>query len=190
MAPRVIAAAVAALALSGLAGAAQAQNTPPPAYQWAAQAGDVPASVLFAVALQESGIHRNGRTVPWPWTLNIAGTPNRYSNRRDACAALRSALTQVSATRIDVGLGQINVGYHGHRVKKPCELLDPHQNLLIAAAILREQHQTGDDWLIAIGRYHRPAGGEAAVRYRRSVTRHLIRVLGADHRNILAQELK
>ncbi|HBP2253636.1 TPA: lytic transglycosylase domain-containing protein, partial [Pseudomonas aeruginosa] len=35
-----------------------------------------------------------------------------------------------------------------------------------------------EDWLLAIGRYHRPAGGEPAVRYRRSVSRHLARVQG------------
>lgn len=35
----------------------------------------------------------------------------------------------------------------------------------------------GEDWLLAIGRYHRPAGGAPAARYRRSVHRHLTRVL-------------
>ncbi|HHW62943.1 MAG TPA: lytic transglycosylase domain-containing protein, partial [Rhodocyclaceae bacterium] len=47
----------------------------------------------------------------------------------------------------------------------------------IAAEILREQHTPGEDWLLAIGRYHRPAGGAPAARYRRSVHRHLSRVL-------------
>ncbi|MBS0291022.1 MAG: lytic transglycosylase domain-containing protein, partial [Proteobacteria bacterium] len=40
------------------------------------------------------------------------------------------------------------------------------------------QHTSGEDWLLAIGRYHRPAGGEPAARYRRSVSRHLARVQG------------
>ncbi|MBN0134114.1 lytic transglycosylase domain-containing protein, partial [Pseudomonas aeruginosa] len=52
------------------------------------------------------------------------------------------------------------------------------RNLSIAAEILKEQHTTGEDWLLAIGRYHRPAGGEPAARYRRSVSRHLARVQG------------
>ena len=42
----------------------------------------------------------------------------------------------------------------------------------------KEQHSPGEDWLLAIGRYHRPAGGEPAARYRRSVSRHLARVQG------------
>jgi integrating conjugative element protein (TIGR03759 family) len=62
---------------------------------------------------------------------------------------------------------------------QPCDLLDPYRNLAIAAEILKEQHTPGEDWLLAIGRYHRPAGGEPAARYRRSVSRHLARVQGA-----------
>ena len=82
-------------------------------------------------------------------------------------------------TRIDAGLGQINLGYHKHRFTSACDLLDPYRNLAIAAEILNEQHTSGEDWLLAIGRYHRPAGGEPAARYRRSVSRHLARVQGA-----------
>ena len=81
-------------------------------------------------------------------------------------------------TRIDAGLGQINLGYHQQRYASACDLLDPYRNLSIAAEILKEQHTTGEDWLLAIGRYHRPAGGEPAARYRRSVSRHLARVQG------------
>ena len=55
----------------------------------------------------------------------------------------------------------------------PCELLDPYRNLAIAATILREHHEPGEDWLLAVGRYHRPAGGDPAARYRRSVLQHL-----------------
>lgn len=159
-------------------GAAQAQGiAPPSAYQQAASYADIPASVLFAVALQESGMIVRGRLIPWPWTLNTDGVPHRFSRRTDACAALRRALTQYR--NIDVGLGQISVRYHGHRVREPCELLDPYRNLAITAAILREHYTPGEDWLVAIGHYHRPAGGEPAARYRRSVQRHLGRVAGA-----------
>ena len=49
--------------------AALAQEVPPPAYQLAAQRAGIPSTVLYAVALQESGIRRNGRLVPWPWSL-------------------------------------------------------------------------------------------------------------------------
>jgi soluble lytic murein transglycosylase-like protein len=161
------------------AGSALAQELPPPAYQIAAAQSGVPSSVLYAVALQESGTRLRGRLLPWPWTLNVAGTPQRHATRVDACLALRSALRNTPAERIDVGLGQVNAGYHAHRVPQPCALLDPYRNLGIAANILHEQHRPGEDWLVAVGRYHRPAGGPPAARYRGAVQRHLVSVLGS-----------
>ncbi|MEH6498319.1 MAG: transglycosylase SLT domain-containing protein [Pseudoalteromonas distincta] len=158
----------------------QAQEIPPPAYQLAAQQAGIPSTVLFAVALQESGINRDDRIIPWPWSLNIAGQSRRYSTQSQACAGLHQALRNVQPTRIDAGLAQINLGYQKHRYRRPCDLLDPYTNLQVAAAILREQHTPGEDWLLAMGRYHRPAGGEPAARYRRNVSRHLSRVQGSS----------
>jgi soluble lytic murein transglycosylase-like protein len=155
-----------------------AQEIPPPAYQLAAQQAGVPASVLYAIALQESGARFRNRLLPWPWTLNVAGQAERYATRLDACAGLRRALARTPMKRIDVGLGQINLGYHAHRYQDACDLLDPYRNLAIAAEILKEQHTPGEDWLQAIGRYHRPAGGALADRYRQSVSRHLRRLSG------------
>lgn len=155
-----------------------AQEIPPPAYQLAAQRAGIPSTALYAVALQESGVQRADRIVPWPWSLNVAGGSRRYATRAQACAGLRHALREAPPTRIDVGLGQINLGYHTQRYGQPCDLLDPYSNLRIAADILKEQHIPGEDWLLAIGRYHRPAGGAPAARYRRSVSQHLQRVLG------------
>jgi soluble lytic murein transglycosylase-like protein len=158
---------------------AEARDIPPLAYQLAARDADIPSAVLYAVALQESGVTLRGRRVPWPWTLNVAAQARRFQTREAACADLRRALREVPRTRIDVGLGQINVGYQAGRFDHPCELLDPYRNLAIAAAILREHHTPGEDWLLAIGRYHRPAGGAPAARYRRSVHQHLARLQGS-----------
>lgn len=169
---------VLALLACTLAGAVRAGEIPPPAYQLAAQRAGIPSTVLYAVALQESGARMAGSLVPWPWTLNVAGTAQRYATRSEACTGLHQALKHTPATRIDAGLGQINLGYHPQRYAQPCDLLDPYHNLAIAAEILREQHVEGEDWLLAIGRYHRPAGGAPAARYRHSVSQHLARVLG------------
>lgn len=190
MASQVIATLAAGL-LSGLAAAPAATmrvvdpiscsacgaNVAPPAYEWAAKAAGIPASVLFAVAREESGAPLRGRWIPWPWTLNIGGTPLRFATWAQACTALDRALTSTSSHRIDVGLAQIDLGYYGDRVTRPCELLDPYRNLLIAARILRHYHDSGESWMVAIGRYHRPAGGAPAERYRRDVAQQLARVL-------------
>lgn len=132
--------------------------------------------MLYAIALQESGMTRHGRRVPWPWSLNVAGQTQRFPNRAAACVALKQALQQVKSTQVDVGLAQINLGYQQHRYQNPCELLNPYRNLRIAAQILLEQHQPGQDWLTTAGRYHRPAGGEPAARYRAGVSQHLERL--------------
>lgn len=164
-------------ALVSVATWAQAQ-LPPPAYQLAAQQAGVPSLVLYAIALQESGRRWQGRSVPWPWTLNVAGEAKRFANRHTACTGLLQAMDTTPGRKIDVGLGQINLGYHRHRVTHPCDLLDPYQNLAIAAAILVEQRAAAPDWPAAIGRYHRPAGGAFAARYQRLVQAHLDRLQG------------
>lgn len=155
---------------------AQAEDIPPPAYQLAAHAANIPSQVLYAVALTESGMRIDNKVRPWPWTLNIAGKGRFFKTREEACIALTKALKNTSAKRVDVGLGQINYGYHGHRVQAPCDLLEPSVNLTIAAELLQYHHRQGEDWLIAIGRYHHPAGGEHANRYRKVVKTHLLRI--------------
>lgn len=168
-----LAAAVLSL-LSLLAMSQHALADPVPlAYQITARLDAVPEHILFAVALQESGSFHTGRLLPWPWTLNVAGQPRRYSTREQTCSALRDALNQWPPQRVDVGLCQINVGFHGNRVAHPCDLIDPYQNLQIAATILREQHSQTRDWLRAVERYHRPAGGSIATAYREKVEQHL-----------------
>ncbi|WP_282357176.1 lytic transglycosylase [Pseudomonas sp. PS01303] len=157
--------------------ATQAAEFPPPAYQLAAQGADIPSTVLFAIALQESGIRVRGRLLPWPWTLNIAGTPYRFATRQAACRALLQALAEHDAKRIDVGLGQTNWGYQAQRFSSPCEALDPYRNLAVTAALLSEHHTVTGDWVLAAGRYHRPAGGAPAARYRTGFTRQLERLL-------------
>lgn len=172
------------VAIAAGQGSARATEIPPPAYQIAARQAGVPSPVLFAIALQESGTRLRGRLArltPWPWTLNVAGRGKHYATRAEACDGIRHALARHPARRIDVGLGQINLGYHTRHYVMPCDLLDPYANLTVAARILRAHYRPGEDWSLAIGRYHRPAGGEPAARYRRSVGRHLARI-EADHR--------
>ena len=96
-APAVVATSVSqflrALTLAAVLGACvaqvQAQEVPPPVYQLAAQRAGIPSTVLYAVALQESGIRRNGRIVPWPWSLNVAGQSRRFATRADTCDCLK-----------------------------------------------------------------------------------------------------
>lgn len=103
---------------------ASANEIPPPAYQLAASSAGIPSEVLYAVALTESGLRIEGKLKPWPWTLNIAGKGRFFKSREDACMALTHSLKSTSAKRVDVGVAQINYGYHGEKVNSPCDLLD------------------------------------------------------------------
>ena len=164
------------LLLLALLGSAQARELPPAAYQQIARQAGIPAEILYAIALQESALPLRGQLRPWPWTLNVAGRPKRFANHHTACHALHQALATTSPTRIDIGLAQINWGYHHQRFASPCTALHPIRNLRVAAQVLREQHRHTGDWLLAAGRYHRPAGGTPAARYRDGVARHLARL--------------
>lgn len=156
--------------------ATHAATLPPPAYQLAAARAGIPASVLFAIALQESGTPLRGHLMPWPWTLNVAGSSLRFARREEACAALREALSRHNPKRIDVGLGQTNLGYHPDRYPSACDALDPRANLAVTAELLRAHYADTGDWVAAAGRYHRPAGGPPAARYRRQFSRYWQRV--------------
>ncbi|RMP45689.1 hypothetical protein ALO95_200377 [Pseudomonas syringae pv. antirrhini] len=157
---------------------AYAAETPPPAYVLAAYTAGIPSPVLFSVALQESGMPIRGKLLPWPWTLNVAGKGYRFANRGAACTALLIAIHEAGAKRVDAGLGQVNIGWNGDRFSTPCEALDPHKNLAVAAAILKERYAEYGDWTEAAGRYHHPAGGGPTERYRKAFSAHLKRVLG------------
>jgi len=184
MAAAVIRALGTGLLLQAVAVGAFAAETPPPAYQLAAYRAGIPSEVLYSVALQESGTRLRGhgqQLVPWPWTLNVAGAGYRFATRADACTALLVAMRTVDSKRIDVGIAQINMGWNGHRFGRgvsPCEALDPYKNLDVAARMLAELRAEGGDWLTVAGRYHRPAGGAPAARYRELFAKHLRRVTG------------
>lgn len=102
-----------------------AAQTVPDGYRQVAQQSGVPADLLYAIALTESGSALPQGIRPWPWTLNIAGHGYRYPTRREACFALHHYILTTSPKRIDIGPGQINLGWHGHLFAAPCDVLIP-----------------------------------------------------------------
>ena len=125
-------------ALLVLASTAQAAVDPPPAYKRIALPKGVPAEVLYSVALTEQGpAARRIRSLAW--TLNVAGKSYYYATRTAACTALLAAINLYGAKSVDSGLGQVNIGWNGHRFSSPCESLDPYKNLDATSDILIEQ---------------------------------------------------
>ncbi len=126
--------------------------------------------ILYAVALTES--RKNGEqncVVPWPWAINNAGNSFIPSSQQEAKALLNQMLDQ-GKRNIDVGIMQVNLRWHGHRVAKPEQLLIPSTNLEIGASVLSEAIQSVPNNLAhGIGRYYSWKNESAAIQYGQKV---------------------
>jgi len=133
---------------------------------------DVPPLLLYGVALQESAMRWGDRTLPWPWTLDVEGSPKRYASYADSVAALRRYLA-AGVRNIDTGLMQVNWRHHSAKLQRPERALDPYPNIAVGAQILREQFNACADWRTAVGRYHSPGDPQRAASYAASVYRRI-----------------
>ena len=120
--------------------------------------------LLYAVALTESGHGSQGHIAPHPYALRVASLPGAYP--RDRAAAERQLQEWLASYRsIDVGLMQVNLRWHGHRVSDPTALLDVETNIRVGAQILSEAMASHDDPYIGIGRYYTYSDDNASRRY-------------------------
>ncbi len=132
-----------------------AQNIPSTYLKIAAEY-QVPPEILYGIALAESGkTLRSKKYRPWPWTLNVAGVPRRYSSRKSAYRGLLFFLRQ-GIRSIDIGLMQVNWRYHHKKLGTTWQALDPYNNIKTGARILKRVYQKTGDWKKAIGYYHSP----------------------------------
>jgi Transglycosylase SLT domain len=113
-------------------------------YLVAARNADVPPDLLIAIVGAESGYH--------PWALNIKGRQVFCQSREEAESVLETTPTD----DIDIGLMQINWRFWGPRsgVASRGELLDPHKNLELGAAILKDGLSRGGSLWHRISNYH------------------------------------
>ncbi len=150
----------------------------PRAYRIIADQYGIPPLVFFSIAIQESGTSKNGRHLPWPWTLNLDEKPLYFATREDAEHALLTALDAAKkhgrVARVAVGLGQIYMPAHLAQFESPLQALDPTYNLHYAAQLLLTHYAStwregNPDWWVAVGRYHSPYSEGPARRYRQLV---------------------
>jgi len=127
----------------------------------------VPERVLAAIGRVESGKRVDGRHVPWPWTLNVAGRGAWFGTRAEARAAAEDALA-AGTTLVDIGCFQVNHHWHGAAFESVDAMLDPATNADYAARFLAGLRQEAGDWMRAAGWYHSRTPQHAA-RYRRLV---------------------
>lgn len=127
--------------------------------------------LLYSIALVESAIDapEKGFLKPSPWTLRT--NKPYYAKSKQEAEALLDRLIQTNKS-IDVGMMQINLKWHGHRVKSPKELLDPLTNVRTGAQIISEQiKRYPKDAALAVGNYHSSRPDRA-----RWYARHVLRV--------------
>ena len=126
------------------------------AWERAAGEAGVDPYTIYAVALVESPARRGpGRISPWPYAMHTPQGPQIYATRKAAAAALERLMRIYSPAELDVGLMQVNLRWHGTRVARPDDLLDPAINLRIGAQILAETLRSAPaDRVLGLGRYH------------------------------------
>jgi len=139
----------------------------PRGYRAIAAEYGIPYTILYAIALVESGrgLSDNGMRRPWPWTLNVAGRGHFYPSREAAWDALNGFIARGERS-IDIGLMQVSWKYHKDKLGNAWRALDPYHNLRIAAGILRDCFEQRRDWWASVGCYHSPANTVRAQRYR------------------------
>ncbi len=126
--------------------------------------------ILYAVALTESRKNDDqNKVIPSPWAINNAGIAYIPDSQQEAEDLLNQMLEQ-GKRNIDVGMMQVNLRWHGHRVAKPEQLLIPSTNLEIGARVLSEAIQSVPGNLAhGIGRYYSWKNEPAAIQYGRKV---------------------
>jgi hypothetical protein len=124
--------------------------------------------LLYSVALAESASGRgDGNVAPWPWTLRTLTKPFYGLSKSDAITQLDGIIADRGPNvSVDIGFMQINWFWHGYRVGKASDLLDPKINLETGAQILSETIKSAPgDLELGIGRYHQWKDEEVSRAY-------------------------
>ena len=116
---------------------------------------DLPAGLLLAIGRIESGrwdpVRR--QTVPWPWTIDVAGEGRQFPNAAEAVRATQ-ALRDGGARNIDVGCFQVSLLHHPDAFQDLYEAFDPTANGRYAGRLLASLKARLGSWEDAVAAYH------------------------------------
>ncbi len=132
----------------------------------AAQQG-VPAEMMIAVGLAETGRRQDGVLRPWPWTANLNGEGFRFDSAAELQRFASAAISR-GETSIDIGCFQVNYRWHGDAFGSLEQMIDPLTNARYAAYFLRGLADELGGWQAAVGAYHSRSPPRAAA-YRQRV---------------------
>jgi soluble lytic murein transglycosylase-like protein len=123
----------------------------------------LPPGLLHAIGVAESGRWDavQGRTVPWPWAVDLAGQGRLFDTEADALRAVGEELA-AGRRNVDVGCFQINLQYHPLAFTDLAQAFDAGANADYAARFLSDLHAQLGTWEAAVAAYHsaRAALGE------------------------------
>ncbi|PZO81806.1 MAG: lytic transglycosylase [Mesorhizobium amorphae] len=136
----------------------------------AAQRYSIPAGILYAVGLTETGVKGSLQ----PFALNIAGKAVFAKSRAEAVRLAEEAAAR-GVRLVDLGCMQINRRWHGQHFASLDAMLDPAANVDYAARFLSDLNRRHEGWTMAVARYHAgPDNDPAQARYVCRVIRNLV----------------
>ena len=127
---------------------------PPKAYDWIGKRFDIDPWLIYGVALQESMLKFGSHTLPYPWTLCVAGVGKRFGSYEATLQALRNYVQTQGIRNVDCGAMQVNWGWHSDKLVSFERALDPYPNLAVGAQILRTHFERKGSWSRAVALYH------------------------------------
>jgi hypothetical protein len=90
----------------------------------------VPAELLYGVAKVESGFGRD----PWPWTVGDNGKPLTFYTMDEMLRYLKRR----PHDNLDIGVMQVNLRWHGDKIRDLRTIIHPWTNVMIGASILKQ----------------------------------------------------
>ncbi len=121
----------------------------------AERAYGLPQGILLAIGRVESGRRQpvTGQIVPWPWTINAAGTGHMFDSLNEAVEATQRLRDQGTQS-IDVGCFQVNLQHHPTAFRDMMDAFDPKANAGYAARFLAGLYTKLHTWEDAVAAYH------------------------------------
>lgn len=129
---------------------------------------NIPAHWLGAIASTESGRYspQLRLSVPWPWTINVAGQGYWFDTKQEALKAVQYHQSK-GVKSIDVGCMQVNLMYHGSNFANISQAFEPIYNIAYAAKFLRSHYNKTNSWTKATAAYHSMQSSRGADYYRK-----------------------
>lgn len=119
----------------------------------AARETGVPADILGALTLTETGRRLDGVVRPWAWSANAEGEGTWFDDPGSAIAFAEDRIRS-GRSNLDIGCFQLNYRWHGAQFASVAQMFDPLENARYAARFVSDLYRETGDWRRAAGAFH------------------------------------